>query len=102
MLPSGVSSMSIGKPRGKAPVPISTPARVAGLAILLAVTACSEPPWTLEQSPDAITLRWYADETDSAVADSLAQAHCASSSKSVELVSYDQDGSAQIGRYRCR
>jgi hypothetical protein len=23
-------------------------------------------------------------------------------SKSVELVSYDQDGSAQIGRYRCR
>ena len=75
---------------------------VAGLAILLSVTACNGPPWTIEQSRDGITLRWYADETDSAVADSLAQAHCASSSKSVELVSYDQDGSAQIGRYRCR
>ena len=102
MLPTGVSSMSVGKPRGKKPVSISTPARVVGLAILLGGAACSEPPWTLEQSPDAITLRWYADETDSSVADSLAQAHCASSSKSVELVSYDQDGSAQIGKYRCR
>jgi hypothetical protein len=70
--------------------------------MLLAVAACNGPPWTIEQSPDAITLRWYSDETDSAVADSLAQAHCASLSKSVELVSYDQDGSAQIGRYRCR
>ena len=92
--------MSVGKPRGKTPV-TTTPAGVVGLAILL-VAACSEPPWTLEQSPDTITLRWYADETDSSVADSLAQAHCASSSRSVELVSYDQDGSAQIGRYRCR
>jgi hypothetical protein len=83
-------------------VSISTITKVTGAAILLSVAACSGPPWTLEQSPDAITLRWYADETDSAVADSLAEAHCASSSKSVELVSYDQDGSAQIGRYRCR
>ncbi|HYP35988.1 MAG TPA: hypothetical protein VEQ62_06590 [Stellaceae bacterium] len=81
---------------------IFTITRVAGLAMLLGVTSCSGPPWTVEQSRDTITLRWYADETDSAVADSLAQAHCASSSKSVELVSYDQDGSAQIGRYRCR
>ena len=76
--------------------------RVAGLGIVLAVAACNGPPWTLEQSPDAITLRWYPDETDSAVADGLAQAHCASLSKSVELVTYDQDGSAQIGRYHCR
>jgi hypothetical protein len=83
-------------------VSIPTITRVAGLAILLGVTACSGPPWTLAQSPDAITLRWYPDETDPAVADQLAQAHCASLSKSVELVSYDQDGSAQIGRYRCR
>jgi len=81
---------------------IFTTTRVAGLAILLGVTACSGPPWTLEQSPEAITLRWYPDETDSAVADSLAQTHCASSSKNAEVVSYDQDGSAQIGRYRCR
>jgi hypothetical protein len=83
-------------------VSISIITRFAGLAILLGVTACSEPPWTLEQSPDAITLRWYSDEMDNSPADSLAQAHCASLNKSVELVSYDQDGSAQIGRYRCR
>jgi hypothetical protein len=81
---------------------IFTWSRVAGLAFLLGVTACGEPPWTLEQSPDAITLRWYTDEMDNAPADSLAQAHCASLSKSVELISYDQNGSAQIGRYRCR
>jgi hypothetical protein len=81
---------------------VFTSTGVAGLAILLGVTACGEPPWTLEQSPDAITLRWYSDEMDNAPADSLAQAHCASLSKSVELVSYDQDGSAQIGKYRCR
>ena len=102
MLPLGVSSMSSGKPAGRAPVSIFMITRLAGLALLLGVAACSGPPWTLEQSPDAITLRWYADETDTAVADQLAQAHCASSSKSVALVSYDQDGSAQIGRYRCR
>jgi hypothetical protein len=47
-------------------------------------------------------LRWYTDETDRAVADSVAQAHCQLSSKSAELISYDQDGSAQIGKYRCR
>jgi len=47
-------------------------------------------------------LRWYADETDSAAAGSIAQAHCRLSSKNAELISYDQDGSAQIGKYRCR
>ena len=80
----------------------STTVQVAGLVLSLSVAACNEPPWTLEQSPDAITLRWYSDEMDSAVADSRAEAHCSSLSKTVELVSYDQDGSAQIGRYRCR
>jgi hypothetical protein len=94
--------MSIGKPAGRTTMSISIITRVAGVVILLAVAACNGPPWTLEQSPDAITLRWYSDETDSAAADWLAQAHCASLSKNVELVSYDQDGSAQIGRYHCR
>jgi hypothetical protein len=76
--------------------------RAAGFAVLLAFEACNGPPWTLDQTPDAITLRWYTDETDRAVADSVAQAHCQLSSKSAELTSYDQDGSAQIGKYRCR
>jgi len=76
--------------------------RAAGLAILLALGACTGPPWITNQSPEAITLRWYSDETDSAVADGIAQAHCGTSSRRAELISYDQDGSAQIGRYRCR
>jgi hypothetical protein len=69
---------------------------------LLALAGCNGPPWTLNQTPDTITLRWYADDTDSAAAGAAAQAHCQSSGKSAELISYDQDGSAQIGKYRCR
>lgn len=71
-------------------------------AILIALTACSRQPWTLEQSTSAITLRWYPDEVDTSVADGVAQTHCASASKNAELISYTQDGSAQIGKYRCR
>jgi hypothetical protein len=83
-------------------VPIFTTMRLTSLAILVGITACGGPPWTLQESPSTITLRWYSDETDSSAADSVAQTHCASTSKNAELVSYDQDGSAQIGRYRCR
>ena len=76
--------------------------RAAGIAVLPMLGACNGPPWTLNHTPDAITLRWYADETDRAVADAAAQVHCQSSGKNAELISYDQDGSAQIGKYRCR
>jgi hypothetical protein len=74
----------------------------ASVAILFCLAACSGPPWTLDQSPDGITLRWYPDNTSNPVADSVAQVHCRSLGKNVELIAYDQDGSAQIGRYRCR
>jgi hypothetical protein len=76
--------------------------RVVGIGMLLTLGACNGPPWVVSRTPDAITLRWYADETDSAAAGAAAQAHCQSSGKNAELVSYDQNGSAQIGRYRCR
>src|SRR5271155_1154369 len=76
--------------------------RAAGIAILLCLTACSGPPWTLDQSPDGITLRWDPDNTPDAVANSVAQVHCQTWGKNAELISYDQDGSAQLGRYRCR
>jgi hypothetical protein len=76
--------------------------RAGGIAILLFVLACSGPPWTLDQSPEGITLRWYPDNTPNTVADSVAQVHCGSLGKNAELIAYDQDGSAQIGRYRCR
>jgi hypothetical protein len=76
--------------------------RAAGMGMLLTLEACNGPPWVVDRTPDAITLRWYADETDSGVADAAAQAHCQSSSKTAELVSYGQNGSIQIGKYRCR
>jgi hypothetical protein len=87
---------------GERCVPIFTKIRLTSIAILLVISACSGPPWTLQESPSAITLRWYSDEMDSSVADGVAQTHCVATSKNAELVSYDQDGSAQIGRYRCR
>ena len=40
--------------------------------------------------------------TPSDVANSVAQVHCRTLGKNAELIAYDQDGSAQIGRYRCR
>jgi hypothetical protein len=76
--------------------------RAAGVAVLMALGACNGPPWTLSKSPSEINLRWYPDDTPSAAADSAAQMHCQSVGKSAELITYDQDGSAQIGRYRCR
>jgi hypothetical protein len=99
----GVCGLSVRQPPAeKSGLSMFRTMRVAWVAIPLGVAACSEPPWTLEQSPSAITLRWYSDEMDSSVADETAQMHCASASKNAELISYDQDGSAQIGRYRCR
>jgi hypothetical protein len=77
--------------------------RTAGLGIVMCVGACaSGPPWTLSQSPDEISLRWYPDAAPDGTADSVAQTHCRSWGKNAELVSYNQDGSAQIGHYRCR
>ena len=75
---------------------------LAAVPVLVGVAACSRQPWTLEQSSSAITLRWYPDEVDSSVAAEVAQTHCASTSKNAELISYTQNGSAQIGKYRCR
>jgi hypothetical protein len=68
----------------------------------LCLVACSGPPWTLNQSPDGITLRWYSDNTPSEVSNAIAQVHCQSWGKNAELIGYSQNGSAQIGSYRCR
>ena len=76
--------------------------RAAGGGLLLCLGACNGPPWTLGKSPSEISLRWYSDDTPNAVADSVAQLHCQSWGKNAELISYDQDGSAEIGKYRCR
>ena len=73
--------------------------RAIGAGILLCLGACSTgPPWTLSQSPDQITLRWYPDATPDVAANWVAQTHCGTWGKNAELVSYDQDGSAQLAK----
>jgi hypothetical protein len=77
--------------------------RAGWFAALLFFGACnSGPPWTLDQSSDGITLRWYPDNTPSGVPNSVAQMHCRSWGKNAELIGYTQNGSAQVGRYRCQ
>jgi hypothetical protein len=74
----------------------------AGIAVMTVLGGCNGPPWTLNQSPAGISLRWYPDATPSAAADQVAQLHCVSWQKSAELISDNQDGSAEIAEYRCR
>jgi hypothetical protein len=69
---------------------------------MLGVAACNAPPWTVRQSPDAITLRWYSDETDIAAARTIADLHCRSTGGTAVLVSDEQNGSIEIAEYRCR
>lgn len=77
--------------------------RIWAAGVLLCFAACSTgPPWTLNSSPSEITLRWYPDNTPNAAADMAAQVHCRNWGKNAELVAYSQDGSAELGNYRCR
>ena len=81
---------------------LTLPVWPAWVSVLAVLVACSGPPWTLSQSPDGINLRWYADDTPSAAADTVARVHCQSYGRNAELIAYTQDGSAQLGNYRCR
>jgi hypothetical protein len=60
------------------------------------------PPWTLNQSPDQIALRWYPDATSTAAANEVARLHCGTWDRTAQLVSDTRDGSAEIAEYRCR
>jgi len=77
--------------------------RIALVATLfLGLAACSGPPWTLSESPDAIALRWYPDEISIAAAEEAAELHCRSWGKTAELAHDARDGSAEVAQYRCR
>jgi hypothetical protein len=67
-----------------------------------AIPAVLYPPWTLNQTPEEIALRWYPDATPSAAAQQTAQLHCSAWNKSAVLVSDTLDGSAEIAQYHCR
>jgi hypothetical protein len=75
---------------------------IAGTLVLLGFGACTTQPWVLRKSPDAITVRWYPDETDAIAADQLAALHCQSWGKAARRESELLDGSAEIARYLCR
>jgi hypothetical protein len=76
--------------------------RIAGTLAMLGLAACSAQPWVLSKSPDAVTVRWYPDETSILAADRLAALYCQSWGKTARLVSDSRDGSAEIARYWCR
>jgi hypothetical protein len=74
---------------------------VIAVIVLLSLAACNRPPWTLSQSPNSITLRWWSDETADAQAGDLAGAYCTQMGKGLDTISIERDGSASIGHYRC-
>jgi hypothetical protein len=77
------------------------PYLVIAAIVLLSLAACSGEPWTLSQSPNEITLRWWSDELADAQAGGIAGAYCTQMGKAVQLGSIERDGSASIGYYRC-
>ncbi len=77
-------------------------ARICFFVLLLALTACNGPPWTLAESADAVTLRWYPDETSQATAEQIADAYSGAQRRSYAIAADQRDGSAEVARYRCR
>jgi hypothetical protein len=83
--------------------------RRAALAVVIAVVSAPPamalqppgPPWPEVISPDGITLRWYPDETSEAAAQQVADAHCAQAGRQATLAELEQNGSEQVGTYRC-
>ena len=81
---------------------ISAMVCIAPAVLTLAIAACNAPPWTVSQSPEAITLRWYSDEVDIAAAQTVADRHCGSTGRTAALTSNEQSGSVQVAEFRCR
>ena len=77
------------------------PYLVIAVIVLLSLAACSRPPWTLSQSPDSITLRWWSDEIADTQAHGVAGTYCTQMGKAVQIDSVERVGSASIGRYSC-
>jgi hypothetical protein len=79
--------------------------KLAYLAIAVAaplvLTACSGEPWTLSQSSDQITMRWYTGDIPEGTAAADAGAYCTRLGKAIEFGDRERDGSAVIARYRC-
>jgi hypothetical protein len=71
------------------------------MTLLLLSAACTQQPWALRKSPEAIVVRWYPDESNIVAANELAEAYCRSWGKSAQLAADLRDG-AEVAQYRCR
>jgi len=69
--------------------------------ITLPLAACGGQPWTVSQSRDYITLRWWNDQVAATEATNVAKAYCSQMGKAMLLDGMEQHGSASVGRYRC-
>ena len=68
----------------------------------LSLAACGGPPWTVSQSSNEITTRWWdTDEIASTQAAGDAGAYCTRLGKAAQLGDMERDGSAVIAHYRC-
>ena len=74
---------------------------VIAMVVLLSVGACRDQPWTVSQSRDYITLRWWNDEVAATEAANVANAYCLQMGKAMQWDGLEQHGSASVGRYRC-
>jgi putative hemolysin len=78
------------------------PYLVIAVIVLMSMAACSiAEPWTMSQSTNGITLRWWSDELADAQAAGTAGAYCTQMGRAAETISIERDGSASIGHYRC-
>lgn len=75
-------------------------ATVIWALVLLSLGACGQP-WTVSQSRDHITLRWWNDQVAATEAASVANAYCSQMGKAMYFDGMEQHGSASVGRYRC-
>jgi hypothetical protein len=76
-------------------------ATVIWAVVLLSLGACGSQPWTVSQSRDSITLRWWNDEVAATEAAGVANSYCSQMGKAMYLDGMEQHGSASVGRYRC-
>jgi hypothetical protein len=74
---------------------------VIGAILLPSLAACGGQPWTVSQSSDHITLRWWNDEVAATEATNVANAYCSQMGKATQWDGMEQHGSASVGRYRC-
>lgn len=79
-------------------------AAALAIAFVIGLAGCAGPPgppWPETVSPNGITLRWYPSDTSEAEAQQVADEHCAPARQGAAIAWIEQDGSVEIGSFRC-